>query len=149
MIEINVEEETTVNLRGCSQEAIDSLGRIDALKVNGHLSLYDCKGLTKLSGGLRVNGDLDISGRKGLKKLPVYLMVNGYLNLVGCTGLTELPDDLMVGYLFLYGCSGITKLPEDLQVEGRIYYNSETGFSGHEDEPGVIPERLKHKLRMV
>jgi hypothetical protein len=31
-------------------------------------------------------------------------------------------------------------------VEGRIYYNSETGFYGHEDELGVIPERLKHKL---
>ena len=74
--------------------------------------------------------------------------VNGHLFLDGCRGLTELPDGLKVdGHLFLNYCTGITKLPEDLQVEGFIYYNSEIGFCGHEDEPGVIPESLKHKLR--
>ena len=126
MIEINVEGHTTVVLRECSKEALDSLGTLDDLKVNG---------------------DLDISGCKGLKKLPVYLMVNRYLNLGGCTGLTKLPDDLMVVYLFLFGCSGITKLPEDLQVKGFIYYNSDTGFYGHEYDPRVIPERLQRRLR--
>jgi hypothetical protein len=32
-------------------------------------------------------------------------------------------------------------------VEENILYDSDTGFSGHEDEPGVIPEGLKHKLK--
>jgi hypothetical protein len=105
MTEIKVRKETLVVLRECSQEALDSLGTLDDLKVNGDL------------------------------------------NLLFCVGFTELPDGLKVnGYLSLAGCTGLTKLPEDLQVEGRIYYNSETGFYGHEDEPGVIPERLKRNL---
>ena len=126
MITIEIRKETTVNLRGCSQEALDSLGTLDALKVNGDLSLWRCTGITKLPGGLRVNGDL---------------------SLWGCTGITKLPGGLRVnGDLSLSGCTGITKLPEDLQVEGVIYYNSKTGFYGYEHVPGVIPDLLKNKL---
>ena len=126
---IKIQEKTIVNLGRCSQEALDFLGTLDDLKVDGDLSLYYCA---------------------GLKKLPEDLMVNGYLFLDGCTGLTSLPDGLKVnGYLSLENCTGITKLPEDLQVEGRIYYNKGTGFYGHEHEPGVIPKHLKRKLRMV
>jgi hypothetical protein len=105
MIEIKVRKETKVYLSGCSQEALDSFGSLETLKVDGGLYLAGCTGLMRLPDGLKVNGSLD-----------------------------------------LYGCSGIKKLPDDLQVEGFIYYNSETGFSGHEDEPGVIPERLKRNL---
>jgi hypothetical protein len=127
MIEIEVKEKTTVNLQWCSQEALDSFGSLEAVKVNGDLGLWDCRGLTKLPDGLKVNG---------------------YLNLIDCTGIARLPNGLIVGgYLQLYGCTGITKLPDDLHVEEKILYDSDTGFSGHEDEPGVIPKHLKRKLR--
>ena len=127
MTEIKVRKETLVVLRECSQKALDSLGTLDTLRVNGDLNLYDCKGITKLPDGLKVNG---------------------YLYLLGCTRLTKLPDDLkVVGELYFNNCSGITKLPDDLHTGEKIFYDSETGFYGHEDEPGVIPERLKHKLK--
>jgi hypothetical protein len=127
MIEIKVRKETTVHLWNCSQEALDSFGSLEALKVNGDLNLFRCKRLTKL---------------------PDVLKVNGGLSLRNCAGLASLPDGLKVdGHLDLYGCSGITKLPGDLHTGEEIWYNSETGFYGHEDEPGVIPERLKHKLK--
>jgi hypothetical protein len=126
MIEIKVKEKTTVYLRYCSQEALDSFGSIESPKVDGDLVLWQ---------------------HTGIKKLPDDLRVAGYLSIRNCTGLTELPDDLKVnGGMSLIGCSGITKLPEGIHVEGEILYNSKTGFCGHEDEPGVIPDRLKHKL---
>ena len=129
MIEINVRKETSVNLRRCSQEALDSLGTLDTLRVNGDLFLYNCTGLTKLPEGLKVNMGL-------------------YLN--GCAGLRELPDGLTVGMnLVLYGCSGLTKLPEDLNVGEVIRSDSNTGFSGHKDDPGVIPKHLKDKLSIA
>jgi hypothetical protein len=127
MTEIKVEGRTTVKLRRCSQEALDSLGTLDTLRVNGDLSFGNCSGLTRLPDGLKVDG---------------------YLFLDGCTGLTKLPDGLNVDvYLSLEGCTGITKLPEDLHLRGVIYYNSDTGFYGHEYDPRVIPERLQRRLR--
>jgi hypothetical protein len=124
---IKIQEKTIVHLWNCSQEALDSFGSLEAVKVNGDLRLNYCTGITKLPDGLKVNG---------------------YLSLIGCTGLTKLPDGLKVdGNLNLFMCTGLAKLPEDLQVEGVIYYDSDTGFSGHEHEPGVIPTRLKHKLK--
>jgi hypothetical protein len=126
MMTIKVKEYTKVDFRRCSQEALDSFGSLEALKVDGGLYLVGCTGLMRLPDGLKVN--------RGLY-------------LVGCTGLTKLPDGLNVRHrLEVTWCSGITKLPYDLHVGGYIYYNSKTGFYGHEDEPGVIPERLKHKL---
>ena len=123
---IKIQEKTIVHLWNCSQEALDSFGSLEAVKVNGDLRLNYCTGITKLPDGLMVNRDL---------------------NLHRCTGITKLPEGLMVNKdLFLNYCTGITELPEDLQVKGDIYYNSETGFCGHEDEPGVIPESLKHNL---
>jgi hypothetical protein len=127
MIEINVKPSTHVQLRWCSQAALDSLGMLDTLRVDGDLNFYTCRGLTGLSDDINVKGTL---------------------NLSFCTGLTELPDGLTVKWgLALFGCKGITKLPEDLQVEGVIYYNEGTGFYGHMDEPGVIPNHLKNKLK--
>jgi hypothetical protein len=105
MIEIELQRDATVDLMKCSQEALDSFGSLEAVKVNGDLNLHRCTGLTKLPEGLMVNKDL-----------------------------------------FLNYCTGITKLPEDLNVYGDIWYNYCTGFCGHEDEPGVIPESLKHNL---
>jgi hypothetical protein len=126
MIEIDVEEETIVVLRYCSQEALDSLGTLDVLKVNGGLFLYSCTGLTELPDDLKVNGSL---------------------NLYNSEELTRLPDGLRVaGRLDLRYCAGITMLPEDLNVDGGIWYNSETGFFDRKDEPGVIPDHLKNKL---
>jgi hypothetical protein len=129
MIEINVRKETVVKLYKCSQEALDSFGSLRALKVNGDLSIWHCPGLTELPDGLKVNG---------------------YLYLNGCTGLMSLPDGLTVGgNLSLYYCAGLKKLPKGLTVFGVIRYTSGTGFYGHEDEPGVIPEGLKHKLKKM
>ena len=126
MIEINVEVETSVVLRRCSQEALDSFGSLEAVKVNGDLGLHRCTGLTELPDDLKVDGYLSLYGCPGIKKLPGGLSVNG---------------DLDLGH-----CPGIKDLPEDLQVEGSIYYNEGTGFYGHMDEPGVIPDHLKNKL---
>jgi hypothetical protein len=127
MIEINVRKKyTRVDLSECSQEALDSFGSIETLKVNGDLSLRGCSGLTRLPDGSTVGGGLYISG---------------------CTGLIKLPDGLTVGGLLnLRNCTGITRLPEDLQVGGMIWYSLKTGFFGHKYDPGVIPDRLKHKL---
>ena len=86
MITIEIRKETTVNLRGCSQEALDSLGTLDALKVNGDLSLWRCTGITKLSGGLGVNGDLSLSGCTGITKLPEDLQVEGVIYYNSETG---------------------------------------------------------------
>jgi hypothetical protein len=127
MTEIKVKEKTLVKLSWCSQEALDSFGSLEALKVNGGLSLYYCV---------------------GIKKLPDDLKVNGYLNLTNCAGLTELPDGLHVKVsVILYGCLGITKLPDDLHVGEEIWYNSYTGFYGRVHVPGVIPKHLKRKLK--
>ena len=126
MIEINVKPSTHVQLRWCSQAALDSLGMLDTLRVDGDLNFYTCRGLTGLSDDINVKGTL---------------------NLSFCTGLTELPDGLTVGWsLALFGCKGITKLPDGLSVGEVIYYNSETGFFDRKDEPGVIPDHLKNKL---
>jgi hypothetical protein len=126
---IKIQVETRVRLEYCSQEALDSFGSLESVRVNGDLDLFMCTGLTRLPEGLRVDG---------------------YLNLIDCTGIARLPNGLIVGgYLHLNGCTGLTKLPDDLHMGEKIFYGSETGFYGHEDEPGVIPERLKHKLRMV
>jgi hypothetical protein len=127
MIEINVEEETRVELRRCSQEALDSFGTLEVVKVNGDLRLYYCTGITKLPDGLKVNG---------------------YLSLWDCKGLTKLPDGLIVrGGVHLSRCSGIKKLPDDLHTGEEISYDSDTGFYGRVHVPGVIPKHLKHKLK--
>jgi hypothetical protein len=147
MIEIKVRKETRVVLRRCSQEALDSFGSLRALKVNGDLDLMYCAGHIKFPDNLIVAGDLDLWSCLGLTELPDGLNVDGSLDLYNCAKLTRLPDGLVVmGRLDLRYCAGITMLPEDLQVEGIIYYNSETGFYGHEDELGVIPDHLKNKL---
>jgi hypothetical protein len=125
-IKIKVRKETKVYLSGCSQEALDSFGSLNALKVDGYLGLWYCA---------------------GLKKLPDGLMVGGVLNLGYCIGLTRLPDGLIVaGGLNLGHCIGLTSLPDDLNVGEVIWYNLKTGFCGHEHEPGVIPDHLKNKL---
>jgi hypothetical protein len=144
---IKIQEKTIVDLMKCSQEALDSFGSIEVVKVNGDLNLYYCTGITKLPDGLRVALRLSIKYCTGLTELPDDLKVGVNMDIQGCTGLTKLPGGLRVGgYLNLHGCAGLTELPDDLQVGGMIWYNSETGFHGHEDEPGVIPDHLKDML---
>ena len=123
---IQVPELTMVTLKECSRQALNSLRRIEGLRVNGYLNLVDCVGLKELPRDLRVKESL----------------------ILGHT-TTEIPRDLIVGEILdLIDCTRITRLPEGLTVGAKISYNSETGFYGHEDEPGVIPKHLKRKLKM-
>ena len=129
MMTINVKEETRVILYECSQEALDSFGSLSRMRVGGFLSFYGCTKLKKLPDGLRVRGGLQITW---------------------CVGLTRLPDGLIVaGGLNLGHCIGLTSLPQDLQVGDIILHDQGTGFYGHENEPGVIPEMLKDKLSIA
>jgi hypothetical protein len=146
-MKIEVIEETKVKLSECSQHALDSLASLGSLKILGNMSLNYCTGLTGLPDELKVAGDLNLWDCTSLMNLSDDMKIKGDLNLWSCTGLTGLPGGLaVIGDLTLYGCKGIKSLPDDLQVS-RIFCDAKTGFSGHEHEPGVIPESLKHKLR--
>jgi hypothetical protein len=148
MTEIKVKEKTTVNLQWCSQEALDSFGFLEAVKVNGDLDFYRCKRLTKLPVDLKVAGELRLNRCTELTELPDDLIVGGGIYLYSCEKITKLPRGLIVGeWMNLGQCKGITKLPKDLTVFDDIWYNPETGFSGSVHEPGVIPVHLKHKLK--
>jgi hypothetical protein len=123
---IQVPELTIVSLMECSRQALNSLRRIEGLRVNGYLNLAGCV---------------------GLKELPRDLRVKEGLILRDTT--TEIPRDLIVGEILnLSYCKGIKKLPEGLTVGAKIWYNSHTGFFKHKDEPGVIPDHLRDKLKM-
>jgi hypothetical protein len=144
---IKVQEKTSVDIRRCSQEALDSFGSLSALKVNGDLFLDWREMPAKLPDDLIVRGGAHLSRCRRLIELPMGLIVGEHLDLRWCERLTELPNDLIVGEnLYLYGCVEIKKLPGDLTVCGDIYYDSETGFYGRVDEPDVIPKHLKGKL---
>jgi hypothetical protein len=168
MIEINIKEHTHVNFQRCSRESLDYLGSLYGFKVNGELVLNGCGKLTKLPNSLIVRGNLDLVDCDNLKKLPDDLKVGGTLYLMrsmlknlpdnleigedlsiwGSIELSSLPSSLTIGSDFYLGsCFKLKKLPDDLHVGGYIYYDSNTGFSGHVHEPGVIPDHLKHKLK--
>jgi len=78
--------------------------------------------IQSLPPGLKVEGNLSLYNCKNFKLLPDGLKVGGYLDLVN-TPIQSLPPDLKVGGHLLLSHTLIQSLPPDLEVEGDLYLN--------------------------